>query len=37
MVDPVMLSWQDNVPVLKKGDPLWKTKVCMRPLVNLVC
>lgn len=36
MVDPVVFPWQDNMPVLQKYDPAWKTKVCMRPLVNLV-
>lgn len=36
MMDPVMLSRQDNVPVLQEYDPAWKTKVRVRPLVNLV-
>lgn len=36
MVNPVMLPRQDNMPVLEKDDPAWKTKICVRPLVNLV-
>lgn len=36
VVDPVVLPWQDNVPVLQKHHPAWKTKVRVGPLVNLV-
>lgn len=36
-MDPVVFAWQDNVPVLQEDNPARKTKVGVRPLVNLVC
>lgn len=36
MVYSVMLSWQHHMPLLKKRHPPWQSKVCVRPLVNLI-
>ena len=36
MVDTVVLSGQDDVPILQLLHPQWQTKISVRPLVNLI-